>query len=66
MFSTIIIVIFTCILFEQDQVSGSTTSTVLKNLESDTTYTVTVVPVYAEMEGKPLSENGKTSEFITW
>ncbi|TTT46706.1 Collagen alpha-1(XII) chain [Bagarius yarrelli] len=47
---------------EQDveQVSGSTTSTVLKNLEPDTMYTVTVVPVYHEMEGKPLSENGKT------
>ncbi|XP_057208625.1 collagen alpha-1(XII) chain isoform X2 [Triplophysa rosa] len=45
---------------EVDQVSGSTTSTVLKNLEPDTTYTVTLVPVYAEMEGKPLSENGKT------
>ncbi|XP_051951417.1 collagen alpha-1(XII) chain-like isoform X2 [Xyrauchen texanus] len=45
---------------EVDQVSGTTTSTVLKNLEPDTTYTVTVVPVYAEMEGKPLSENGKT------
>uniref|UniRef100_A0A8C1VHI0 Collagen alpha-1(XII) chain n=1 Tax=Cyprinus carpio TaxID=7962 RepID=A0A8C1VHI0_CYPCA len=26
----------------------------------DTTYTVTVVPVYHEMEGKPLSENGRT------
>uniref|UniRef100_A0A8C1VGQ8 Collagen alpha-1(XII) chain n=1 Tax=Cyprinus carpio TaxID=7962 RepID=A0A8C1VGQ8_CYPCA len=43
-----------------DQVSGTTTSTVLKNLEPDTTYTVTVVPVYHEMEGKPLSENGRT------
>uniref|UniRef100_A0A8C1JJ88 Collagen alpha-1(XII) chain n=1 Tax=Cyprinus carpio TaxID=7962 RepID=A0A8C1JJ88_CYPCA len=49
---------------EVDQVSGTTTSTVLKNLEPDTTYTVTVVPVYHEMEGKPLSENGRTSEFI--
>ncbi|XP_056620126.1 collagen alpha-1(XII) chain isoform X2 [Triplophysa dalaica] len=45
---------------EVDQVSGSTTSTVLKNLEPDTIYTVTLVPVYAEMEGKSLSENGKT------
>uniref|UniRef100_A0A8C2FM79 Collagen alpha-1(XII) chain n=1 Tax=Cyprinus carpio TaxID=7962 RepID=A0A8C2FM79_CYPCA len=45
---------------EVDQVSGTTTSTVLKNLEPDTTYTVTVVPVYHEMEGKPLSENGRT------
>ncbi|XP_058469849.1 collagen alpha-1(XII) chain isoform X2 [Solea solea] len=46
---------------EVDQVSGSTTSTVLKSLEPDTEYTVTVVPVYHEMEGKPLSENGKTN-----
>uniref|UniRef100_A0A672P1N8 Collagen alpha-1(XII) chain n=1 Tax=Sinocyclocheilus grahami TaxID=75366 RepID=A0A672P1N8_SINGR len=44
----------------QDQVSGTTTSTVLKNLEPDTAYTVTLVPVYHEMEGKPLSENGRT------
>ncbi|XP_071323618.1 collagen alpha-1(XII) chain isoform X2 [Trachinotus anak] len=44
-----------------DQVSGSTTSTVLKNLEPNTEYTVTVVPVYHEMEGKPQSENGKTN-----
>ena len=48
---------------DQDQVSGTTTSTVLKNLVPDTEYTVTVVPVYHEMEGKPQSENGKTSEF---
>ncbi|XP_076874166.1 collagen alpha-1(XII) chain isoform X2 [Brachyhypopomus gauderio] len=47
---------------EQDveQVSGSTTQIVLKNLEPDTEYTVTLVPVYHEMEGKSLSENGKT------
>ncbi|XP_008292859.1 collagen alpha-1(XII) chain-like isoform X2 [Stegastes partitus] len=44
-----------------DSVSGTTTSTVLKNLEPNTEYTVTVVPVYPEMEGKPLSENGKTN-----
>ncbi|XP_047429514.1 collagen alpha-1(XII) chain-like [Mugil cephalus] len=44
-----------------DQVSGSTTSTVLKSLDPDTEYTVTVVPVYHEMEGKPQSENGKTN-----
>ncbi|XP_041832449.1 collagen alpha-1(XII) chain isoform X2 [Melanotaenia boesemani] len=44
-----------------DQVSGTTTSTVLKNLDADTEYTVTVVPVYHEMEGKPLSKNGKTN-----
>uniref|UniRef100_A0A672LDE1 Collagen type XII alpha 1 chain n=1 Tax=Sinocyclocheilus grahami TaxID=75366 RepID=A0A672LDE1_SINGR len=41
-------------------VPGSTTSTVLKNLQSDTEYTVTVVPVYAPGEGKRMSENGKT------
>ncbi|XP_061561152.1 collagen alpha-1(XII) chain isoform X5 [Phycodurus eques] len=43
-----------------DQVSGSTTSTVLKKLQSDTEYSVTVVPVYHEMEGLPQTENGKT------
>ncbi|XP_065123394.1 collagen alpha-1(XII) chain isoform X2 [Paramisgurnus dabryanus] len=42
------------------QVPGSSTTTVLKNLQSDTEYTVTVVPVYAAGEGKRLSENGKT------
>ncbi|KAF7690441.1 hypothetical protein HF521_012245 [Silurus meridionalis] len=45
---------------EVEQVPGTTTSTILKNLQPDTTYTVTLVPVYHEMEGKPLSENGKT------
>ncbi|XP_056260514.1 collagen alpha-1(XII) chain isoform X3 [Seriola aureovittata] len=44
-----------------DQVSGTTTTTVLKNLDPDTEYTVTVVPVYHEMEGKSQSENGKTN-----
>lgn len=43
--------------------SGTTTSTVLKNLDPDTEYTVTVVPVYPEMEGKSQSENGRTSEW---
>jgi len=51
-------------LFSQAQVPGSTTSTVLKNLLSDTEYTVTVVPVYAPGEGKRMSENGKTCEFM--
>uniref|UniRef100_A0A8C7T795 Collagen alpha-1(XII) chain n=1 Tax=Oncorhynchus mykiss TaxID=8022 RepID=A0A8C7T795_ONCMY len=46
------------------QVSGTTTSTVLKNLMSDTLYTVTVVPVYPPGEGKRMSENGKTLERI--
>ncbi|XP_041661141.1 collagen alpha-1(XII) chain isoform X2 [Cheilinus undulatus] len=44
-----------------DQVSGTTTSTVLKNLEPNTEYTVTLVPVYHEMEGKSQSANGKTN-----
>uniref|UniRef100_A0A673M076 Collagen alpha-1(XII) chain n=1 Tax=Sinocyclocheilus rhinocerous TaxID=307959 RepID=A0A673M076_9TELE len=46
------------------QVPGSTSSTVLKNLQSDTEYTVTVVPVYAPGEGKRMSENGKTCELM--
>ncbi|KAM8725153.1 collagen alpha-1(XII) chain isoform 2-T3 [Acanthopagrus schlegelii] len=44
-----------------DQVSGTTTSTVLKNLEPNTEYTVTLVPVYHEMEGKSQAANGKTN-----
>ncbi|XP_056150871.1 collagen alpha-1(XII) chain isoform X2 [Lampris incognitus] len=44
-----------------DQVPGSTTFIVLKNLEPNTEYTVTVVPVYHEMEGKSMSKNGKTN-----
>ena len=40
--------------------SGSTYNTVLKNLQSDTVYTVTVVPVYSAGEGNRVSENGKT------
>lgn len=56
------LIAFMSTVCKQDQVSGTTTSTILKNLEPDTMYTVTVVPVYHEMEGKPLSENGKTSK----
>uniref|UniRef100_A0A674ESD8 Collagen alpha-1(XII) chain n=1 Tax=Salmo trutta TaxID=8032 RepID=A0A674ESD8_SALTR len=41
-------------------VSGGTTSTVLRNLLSDTPYTITVVPVYPEGEGLRQSETGKT------
>lgn len=48
--------------FLKTQVSGSTTSTVLQKLNPDTEYTVTVVPVYPEMEGISQSEKGKTSE----
>uniref|UniRef100_A0A6Q2XZ99 Collagen alpha-1(XII) chain n=1 Tax=Esox lucius TaxID=8010 RepID=A0A6Q2XZ99_ESOLU len=40
--------------------SGTTTNTVLKELTPDTEYTVTVVPVYEEMEGLSRSQNGKT------
>ncbi|XP_031437444.1 collagen alpha-1(XII) chain isoform X2 [Clupea harengus] len=42
------------------QVSGVSTNTVLRNLQPDVEYKVTVVPVYADMEGKRQSENGKT------
>ncbi|KAI4875292.1 hypothetical protein NFI96_022562 [Prochilodus magdalenae] len=42
------------------QVSGNILTTVLKNLQSDTVYAVTVVPVYAAGEGKRMTENGKT------
>uniref|UniRef100_W5NJS9 Collagen alpha-1(XII) chain n=1 Tax=Lepisosteus oculatus TaxID=7918 RepID=W5NJS9_LEPOC len=45
-----------------EQVSGGTTSTVLRNLLPDTVYNVAVVPVYAEGEGKRLTESGKTLE----
>lgn len=48
------------VLSVQAQVSGSTYSTVLKDLQSDTEYTVTVVPVYPAGEGQRLSDNGKT------
>lgn len=44
----------------QVQVPGRTHNTVLKNLQPDTDYSVTVVPVYPTGEGKPESENGKT------
>ncbi|KAI5616691.1 collagen alpha-1(XII) chain isoform X1 [Silurus asotus] len=42
------------------QVSGNTYSNVLKNLQFNTLYAVSVVPVYAAGEGKRLTENGKT------
>jgi len=37
------------------------TNTVLRGLTPDTEYRVSVVPVYADVEGKRVSENGKTS-----
>ncbi|XP_026146323.1 collagen alpha-1(XII) chain isoform X5 [Carassius auratus] len=43
-----------------EQVSGTTTSTVLRGLQSDTLYTVTLIAVYAEGDGQRISENGKT------
>uniref|UniRef100_A0A4W4F305 Collagen, type XII, alpha 1a n=1 Tax=Electrophorus electricus TaxID=8005 RepID=A0A4W4F305_ELEEL len=43
-----------------DQVSGMSTNTILRNLKPDTQYKVNVVPVYADMEGKRQTENGKT------
>lgn len=46
----------------QEQVSESTTSTVLQSLLPDTRYTITVVPVYAEGDGPHLTDTGKTSE----
>lgn len=42
--------------------SGGTTTTVLRNLLPDTSYKVTVVPVYPEGEGLRLSDDGKTRE----
>ncbi|CAG5866270.1 unnamed protein product [Menidia menidia] len=47
---------------EMVQVPGSTYRSVLKNLQSDTVYTVTVVPIYSAGEGQRMSENGKTLE----
>lgn len=44
----------------QVQVPGRTHNTVLKNLQPDTDYTVTVAPVYPAGEGNPQSERGKT------
>ncbi|KAL0967290.1 hypothetical protein UPYG_G00250360 [Umbra pygmaea] len=44
-----------------DQVSGTTTTTVLKELIPDTEYEVTVVPIYEEMEGLSRSQTGKTN-----
>uniref|UniRef100_A0A4W5MPW3 Fibronectin type-III domain-containing protein n=1 Tax=Hucho hucho TaxID=62062 RepID=A0A4W5MPW3_9TELE len=50
---------------DMEQVSGGTTATVLRNLLSDTPYTITVVPVYPEGEGLRQSETGKTRTFST-
>lgn len=55
--------VFVC-SYVQEQVSESTTKTVLDNLRPDTRYTIRVVPVYAEGDGPSLSDSGKTSESI--
>lgn len=48
---------------DQELVSGGTTSTVLRNLNANTVYKVTLLPMYEnDVEGKRQSENGKTSE----
>lgn len=46
----------------QETVSAGTTNTVLRSLQPDTLYTVSLVPVYASGDGKTMSENGKTSK----
>lgn len=46
----------------QTRVSGMSTNTMLRDLQPDTEYRVTLVPVYSDVEGKQVSENGKTSE----
>lgn len=43
--------------------SGVSTNTILRNLKPDTEHTITVVPVYSDMEGMKQSEKGKTSVF---
>lgn len=40
-----------------------TANALLRDLRPDTEYKVTLVPVYADVEGKRSTENGKTSEF---
>lgn len=47
---------------EQEEVSS--TSTVLRNLDSNTVYNVAVVPVYPDAEGIRQEEKGKTSESV--
>lgn len=42
--------------------SAGTSSTLLRALQPDTVYNVTLVPVYAQGDGKASSETGKTSE----
>uniref|UniRef100_A0A8C5FTA2 Collagen type XII alpha 1 chain n=1 Tax=Gadus morhua TaxID=8049 RepID=A0A8C5FTA2_GADMO len=46
----------------EETVPGSTYNTVLKNLDSGTLYTVTLVPIFSNGEGQRMSEDGKTLE----
>uniref|UniRef100_A0A672SBT5 Collagen alpha-1(XII) chain n=1 Tax=Sinocyclocheilus grahami TaxID=75366 RepID=A0A672SBT5_SINGR len=43
-----------------EQLPGAQTSIVLRNLQPDTPYTVSVVPVYPATEGRRQSDNGRT------
>uniref|UniRef100_A0A8C7KHB2 Collagen type XII alpha 1 chain n=1 Tax=Oncorhynchus kisutch TaxID=8019 RepID=A0A8C7KHB2_ONCKI len=45
---------------QMEQVSGGTNNLILRNLESDTQYNVSVVPVYPDVDGIMQSEMGKT------
>uniref|UniRef100_A0A8D0HQC1 Collagen type XII alpha 1 chain n=1 Tax=Sphenodon punctatus TaxID=8508 RepID=A0A8D0HQC1_SPHPU len=45
---------------ELTTVPGNTNYAILRNLQSDTPYTVTVVPVYPEGDGGRMSDTGKT------
>lgn len=47
---------------EQETVSAGTSSTILRGLQPDTVYSVSLVPVYNQGDGKASSETGKTSE----
>uniref|UniRef100_A0A672SD46 Collagen alpha-1(XII) chain n=1 Tax=Sinocyclocheilus grahami TaxID=75366 RepID=A0A672SD46_SINGR len=44
----------------EEQLPGAQTSIVLRNLQPDTPYTVSVVPVYPATEGRRQSDNGRT------
>lgn len=63
LYNAFIFAFFFSLTCKQEQVSGSTTTTVLRNLDPNTVYKVTLLPIYEkEIEGKRQSENGKTSE----
>lgn len=48
----------------QEQVPAGTTSIVLRNLQPDTKYMVSVLPVYPAREGRRQSEEGKTCKLL--